>query len=286
MTVSSTSCRTSATGTASAGQVIPFTFPIVATSDLLVYKRVTATGVATALAETTDYSVTITGSTGGSVTLVAAAGTTATVHIIRDTPDTQAVDLAAGGDFSAEVVEAALDKLTKLYIELEPLRTIHAPATDTIGTSTLVLPSAVSRASTYLGFNASGDLTCTTSLTTGTATFGAFGTTLVANATAADARTDLELSPGTDVQAYSTHLAQLVSEPKTANNFLVADGTTYQSVTQALAQTAIGMSAFIVTLIDDTTAAAARATLEIDAITDIVCVADAVVCNANEVVTI
>ena len=49
--------------------------------------------------------------------MVAAVGTANEIHIIRNTPTTQATDLAAGGDFSAPVAEAAWDKLTKLCIE-------------------------------------------------------------------------------------------------------------------------------------------------------------------------
>lgn len=120
MTITNTTNRTSATGTASAGQEIPFLFPIIATSDLQVLKVVTATEAETTLTETTDYTVAINSdSEGGTVTMVAAVGTANEIHIIRNTPTTQATDLAPGGDFSAEVLEAALDKATKLIIEAQ-----------------------------------------------------------------------------------------------------------------------------------------------------------------------
>lgn len=118
MTITNTENRTSAVGTAATGQEIDFDFPITATSDLKVLKVVTATSAETLLDETTDYTVAINeGSEGGTVTMVAAVGTANETHIIRNTPNTQELDLEAGGDFSAERVEAALDKLTKLSIE-------------------------------------------------------------------------------------------------------------------------------------------------------------------------
>ncbi len=120
MTITNTTNRTSATGTASTGQEIPFLFPITSTSDLQVLKVVTATSAETTLDETTDYTVEINSdSEGGTVTIVAAVGTANEIHIIRNTPTTQGTDLAAGGDFSAEVIEAALDKVTKLAIEAQ-----------------------------------------------------------------------------------------------------------------------------------------------------------------------
>jgi hypothetical protein len=102
MTVANQTNRTSVTGTG-AEQEIPFTFPITATSDLVVYKRLTSTGVETQLAETTDYTVSITGDTGGTVTTVTPfIAATYTIHVIRATPYTQALDLASGGSFDAE----------------------------------------------------------------------------------------------------------------------------------------------------------------------------------------
>ena len=59
MTFTNQTNRTSATGSGSTGQEISFLFPIAATSDLTVYKRVTATGVQTTLTETTNYTVSI-----------------------------------------------------------------------------------------------------------------------------------------------------------------------------------------------------------------------------------
>jgi hypothetical protein len=53
MTIANQTNRTSAVGSGATGQEVAFSFPIAATSDLVVTKRVTATGVETLLAETT-----------------------------------------------------------------------------------------------------------------------------------------------------------------------------------------------------------------------------------------
>jgi hypothetical protein len=68
MTVANTTARTSATGTNTAGQEIAFSFPIADTSDVTVRTRVTATGVEATFTETTDYTVSISGDVGGTVT--------------------------------------------------------------------------------------------------------------------------------------------------------------------------------------------------------------------------
>ncbi len=66
----------------------PFTFPINAKGDLVVKKRVTATGVTALQALTTHYTVTKSGANfddGGNVEMVAALAGTDTLIITRDT---------------------------------------------------------------------------------------------------------------------------------------------------------------------------------------------------------
>jgi hypothetical protein len=187
MTVSNVTNRTSAVGTNTIGQVIPFSFPITATSDLVVKTRVTTTGVETTLAETTNYTVTITGDIGGSIIMVTAVPATSYIHIIRDTPMTQALLLETGGVYSATNIEDALDKNDKLSIEnADSLdRCLRLPDTDP---TTAILDNAVTRAGKYLYFGVSdGAPTVASSLNVGTANISAFGETLIddANATAA-----------------------------------------------------------------------------------------------------
>ena len=85
MTISNQTNRTSAVGNAAVGQEVPFLFPIEATSELTVISRVTATGVETTLAETTNYTVVIDNGSGGTVTTVTAVAATSEIHIIRNT---------------------------------------------------------------------------------------------------------------------------------------------------------------------------------------------------------
>lgn len=138
-------------------QKISFTFPISDTSDLVVMTR-DSDGVEDTLVETTEYTVDITGDSGGTVTTVTpfvAAGTE--IHIIGKTPITQELDLTQGGSFSAEAIEDAFDKLTKIVKENDEKtdRMIKFPDTDPV-TSISELPSAPDRAEKYLYFNSDG----------------------------------------------------------------------------------------------------------------------------------
>lgn len=192
MTLSNQTNRVSATGSGSTGQEVPFSFPINATSDLVVYRRVTATGVQTLLAETTDYTVVISGTSGGTLTTVTTIETTEQIHIIRDTPDTQSLDLVQGGSFNAENVETALDKNTKLIIEKEDAisRTPSFPATDPVS-SISDLPNSIDRISKQAGYDSTGKPNAISAVPTGSVAFTAFGTDLVEAADAAAGRTVL-----------------------------------------------------------------------------------------------
>jgi len=69
MTVSNVTRRTSVVGTNAIGQEISFSFPINTSADLVVMTRVISTGVEATLAETTNYTVNISGDGGGIVTM-------------------------------------------------------------------------------------------------------------------------------------------------------------------------------------------------------------------------
>ena len=264
MTVSSTDSRTSAVGTNAAGQEVAFSFPINATSDLVVKTRVTATGAETLLAETTSYTVDIDGDSGGTVTLVAALAVTSEIHVLRDTPGTQAIDLVQSGTFNAEQIEEGFDKITRRLNEIEDtlLRCLRVPATDATGTD-MELGDSVSRASTYQGFDANGDPTTATSLATGTAVFGAFGTTVAATATEAAFKTLANCEAGVDFQAWDDDLDDLAALTPTDSYFIVGDGTNWVTETTGAMLTSLGISAFAQTILDDATAAAMRTTLGI-----------------------
>ena len=170
--------RTSATGSGAIGQEVPFSFPISNTSDLVVRKRVTATGVPTTLTETTNYTITIAGVSGGTLTTVTAIGTDETIHLERNTPITQQLELESGGSYNAEDIETAFDKNTKLSSEAtdDADRSIHIPATDT--SITTELPSAIDRASKNLTFDSSGNISASVSVATGSVSFTTFGTNM------------------------------------------------------------------------------------------------------------
>lgn len=139
-----------------------FSFPIVETSDLVVIHRVTTTGVETVLTETTHYEVSATNndySSGGTVTTVSTYASGITLTIIRDVPESQDADLEDSKVLRLEDLEKALDRLTMHVQDLEEElgRCLKYPRTET---NDAELPTTIDRASTHLGFDASGDIVC------------------------------------------------------------------------------------------------------------------------------
>ena len=212
MTVANTTNRIAAVGNAAIGQEVPFSFPYAATSDITVYERVTATGVETLLAETTNYTLTAASDTGGTLTTVTAVAVTSEIHIIRDTPKTQSLDLEAGGSFNAENQEDAFDKSIKLIIENRDSldRALRAPATDAVALD-LELPNSVDRASKNLGFDASGNVTVTDS--SGTfATVNAYWNDVIAKNPWHDVRAEGAVEDGTTDNSVAIQAAIDVAE--------------------------------------------------------------------------
>ena len=194
--------RTSATGSGAIGQEVPFSFPISNTSDLVVRKRVTATGVPTTLTETTNYTITIAGVSGGTLTTVTAIGTDETIHLERNTPITQQLELESGGSYNAEDIETAFDKNTKLSSEAtdDADRSIHIPATDT--SITTELPSAIDRASKNLTFDSSGNISASVSVIDGAVNFTTFGTNMAEAANPLAGKAVINLDHVFDVTDY------------------------------------------------------------------------------------
>ena len=282
MTISNTTRRTSAVG-AGAILVIPYIFPTSASGDLTVIQRVTSTGVETELAETSGYTATY-GSSGGTVTTVASVENTDEVHIIRDTSMTQTLDLEQGGAFSAENVEAALDKNTKLIIENADVaaRSLTVPDTDDASIN-LELPSTVDRADKFMTFDSSGNATATAALDVGVVAFGAFGETMAATASAGAANTALGMSA-----FFKTLLDDASATAVLATLGLTVSAFAKTFLDDAAATnvlTTLGFSTFIKTLIDDTTAAAARTTLGAVGVADVLSYENAVLLYENELLT-
>lgn len=241
MTVANQTARTSATGTAAAGQEIPFSFPAGATSDIKVRTRLTSTGVQSdPLTETTHYTVSLSGDVGGTVTMVSAVAATYTIHVYRETPRTQSLDLEAGGTFNGENVEDALDKAIRAINDLydRVSRCIQMPATD--ASLDMELDSSVDRASNYLAFTAAGGVTVVDTVAPSTATVTAAGQDLIDDASAAAQRTTMGVAIGTNVQAYDAQLDKISALATTNSAMIVGDDTNFVLESGGTLRTSIG----------------------------------------------
>ncbi len=91
------------TGSAGVGPYA-FSFPVLVNTDIAVYKN------STLLTLTTDYTVTISGTTGqGSVTLVSAATGSDRITIVGARAIERSTDFVTGGDFFANTLNTELD---------------------------------------------------------------------------------------------------------------------------------------------------------------------------------
>ena len=286
MTVGTESYRTSAVANATAGQEIPFTFPINATSELKVYKRVTTTGVETVLILDTDYTATIDGDDGGTVTLVAAIAATFTIVIFRDTAITQSLDLAQSGTFNAELLEEALDRLTRICAEMSRInsdgtpRFLRIPETDADNMD-MEIPNEFDRAEAFLYFDADGLPTAVNAIDAGAVVVSPFAETLLDDANGAAMQTTLGISA----------FAQTLLDDAAATNVLTTLGFStmikafIDETTLSGALTALGMDADIITLLDDTTLAGFRETAGINTMDEILVYDGEVLAWENNVLT-
>ena len=182
MTVSSTTVKNSYSGNGSTTQ-FAYGYKIFADSDLIVIIRTDSTGVETVKTLTTHYTVAGAGdASGGSITFTSgntpASGQT--VVIIREVPQTQAIDYIANDPFPAESHEEGLDRsaMNVQQLQEEVDRSIKISRTNTM-TSTEFTVGATDRANKVLAFNSSGEISVTqelgtfkgTSATTTTAAF-------------------------------------------------------------------------------------------------------------------
>lgn len=160
MSFSTLTNRVSYTGDG-ATSVFAYGFPIIAQSDLLVTKRLLATGVETVLVLTTDYTVTGVGmASGGNVTLVAGAlAATYRLVIRRVRPLSQVTDIRNQGDFYPETHEDAFDNIVMVAQQLQSQIDRCAKLVETLTSSDFdpTLPSTVSASpGKFLGIAASG----------------------------------------------------------------------------------------------------------------------------------
>jgi hypothetical protein len=106
---------------ATAGQtVIDFNFKIFTETDLLVYQTLSGENpddVNDLLTLTTDYTVIITGDTGGKVTLVTGAGINDTIVLQRKLPQVRDIEYQTNGDLRAETLNNDQDYQTYLITD-------------------------------------------------------------------------------------------------------------------------------------------------------------------------
>ena len=168
MTISSTTVKNSYSGNGSTTQ-FAYGYKIFADSDLIVIIR-SAAGTETVKTLTTHYTVSGAGdASGGNVTFTAgnipASGET--VVIIREVPQTQAIDYIANDPFPAESHEEGLDRatMTTQQVQEELNRSIKLSRTNTM-TSTEFTVGATDRANKILAFDSSGEISVTQELGT------------------------------------------------------------------------------------------------------------------------
>ena len=168
MTVSSTTVKNSYSGNGSTTE-FAYTFKIFADTDLQVIIR-SAAGTETIKTLTTHYTVAGAGdASGGSITFTSgntpASGET--VVIIREVPQTQAIDYIANDPFPAESHEEGLDRatMTTQQVQEELDRSIKLSRTNTM-TSTEFTVGATDRANKILAFDSAGEISVTQELGT------------------------------------------------------------------------------------------------------------------------
>jgi hypothetical protein len=168
MTISSTTVKNSYSGNGS-NDTFVYGFKIFANTDLQVIIR-SAAGTETTKTLTTHYTVTGVGSaSGGNVVFTAGNIPTATetVVLIRNVPQTQAIDYIANDPFPAETHEEGLDRatMTTQQVQEELNRSIKLSRTNTM-TSTEFTVGATERANKILAFDSAGEISVTQELGT------------------------------------------------------------------------------------------------------------------------
>ena len=142
------------TGSAGTGPY-SFTFACLATSDIAVFKNTSK------LTETSDYTVTLSSSTGqGSVTLDSAASGSDTITLVGARALARTTDFVTAGSLTASALNTDFDSLVIFAQQLseENSRNLKAPVTEGISGSTdMTIPPKATRASKILEFDSDGN---------------------------------------------------------------------------------------------------------------------------------
>jgi len=149
------------TGSAGVGPY-SFTFPVLVNTDIAVYKNTTL------LTLTTNYTVTISPTTGqGSVTLVVAATNADRITIVGARSIERSTDFVTGGDFFANTLNTELDSDVIFVQQVAETaeRSLKAPVTDPTSIN-MTLPYNTTRANKFLSFDADGNPTVTNAVGT------------------------------------------------------------------------------------------------------------------------
>jgi hypothetical protein len=150
--ITSVARRVVYTGSAGVGPYA-FSFPVIINTDIAVYKNDVL------LTLTTDYTVTISGTTGqGSVTLVVAATGADRITIVGARAIQRSTDFVTGGDFFANTLNTELDSEVIFVQQVAETaeRSIKAPVTDPT-TINMTLPINTARAGKSLAFDVDGN---------------------------------------------------------------------------------------------------------------------------------
>jgi hypothetical protein len=152
--ITNVSRRVVYTGSAGVGPYA-FSFPVLTSTDIAVYKNTTL------LTLTTDYTVTISGTTGtGSITLVSAATGADRITIVGARSIERSTDFVTGGDFFANTLNTELDSEVIFVQQVAETaeRSLKAPVTDPTSID-MTLPFNTTRANKFLSFDADGNPT-------------------------------------------------------------------------------------------------------------------------------
>jgi hypothetical protein len=152
----------------------PFTYKVFSTADVQVIRLTISTGVETTLTLVTDYNITLNGdqdsNPGGNIVMVTPLLALYKLTATSDIANLQPTDLTNQGGFYPEVITDALDRATIQIQQISDIgdRTLKIPISD--GALNMELPTAASRANSFLAFGATGLPTVVTAGSSGAPT--------------------------------------------------------------------------------------------------------------------